>query len=137
MEAVRQLPLLRRVRGNALHSCGHSRVSHRASSYATSRMPDVAVYAARSAGTSVQIICSPRYVVSQAESVVAYQLLGSRGVAGFQRLDDGHVVADRALEAIVLDDGLPSDHPHVGEQILGQRQQHAVAREPDDALVEL
>jgi len=51
-------------------------------------------------------------------------------------LNDGHVIVDRAVGAVVLADRLAADHAHVGEQVLSQFGQHLVARELDDGLVE-
>src|SRR6187551_41479 len=72
-----------------------------------------------SAVMSVQIIRVFRHVLGEAERMISDEILGARGVAGFERLDDVHVVADRFLDAVLLDDGLATDHPHVGEQIFG------------------
>src|SRR5712671_6475964 len=47
------------------------------------------------------------------------------------------MVADRAVGAVLLADGLAPDHAHVGEQILGERDQHAVAAHADDGLMKL
>src|SRR6516165_2833992 len=69
--------------------------------------------------------------------MVAQKTLGAFGVARLQRLDDPHVIADRAIGAILLADGLAADHPHMREQVLRQREQHAVAAHAHDGLVEL
>src|SRR5438093_1688697 len=90
----------------------------------------------RSCG-SVQVVGVFRYVLGEAERMRAYQLLGASGVARLQRLDDMHVVVDRAVGAVLLADRLHADHPHMGEQVLGERNQHAVAAHADDGLVEL
>ena len=62
----------------------------------------------------------PLDVVGQIERVVADQALGELGVAGLERLDDVHVVDDRALGAIVLADHAAADRAHVHEQAVGQ-----------------
>src|ERR1035437_5093183 len=85
---------------------------------------------------SIEIIGKARHVISQAERVVAYQFFRAIGGARFQSLDDVDVVADRTVGAILLADGLAADHAHVGEQILGEVDQHGVAAEPDDGLME-
>src|SRR5688572_22147019 len=76
---------------------------------------------------SIQIVGVFLDVLGEAERVIANQLLGARGVARFERLDDVHVIADRFLDPVLLGDGLAPDHPHVGEQVRGQRNEHAVA----------
>jgi len=53
----------------------------------------------------------------------------------FESFDDVHVVADRAVGAILLADGLAPDHAHMGEQVFRQIDQHAVAAHADDGLV--
>ena len=63
-------------------------------------------------------------MLGKAERVIAHEVRGALGVARFQRLDDVHVIADRPLDAVFLANGLSSDHPHVGEQVLGQLDQH-------------
>src|SRR5271170_456703 len=84
----------------------------------------------------VEIIGVPGDVVGEPQRMVAHELLGARGVARLDRLDDVHMVADRAVDAVLLADGLAPDHPHMGEQILGQIYQHGVAAHADDGLVE-
>src|SRR5258708_13670463 len=85
----------------------------------------------------VQVVRVFRDMVGQAERVGAHQVLRTRGIARFERLDDVHVVADRAIRAILLADGLAADHAHMGEQVLRQIDEHAVAAHPDDGLMEL
>src|SRR5262245_34047385 len=70
---------------------------------------------------SVQIISVTLDVLGKAERVRANELLGARGVARLESLDDVHVVADRAVGAVLLADRLPPDHPHMREQVLGER----------------
>src|ERR671920_392943 len=48
------------------------------------------------------------------------EVLGALGVARLERLDDVHVVADRAVDAVVLADRGAADHAHVGEQVRRQ-----------------
>jgi len=69
--------------------------------------------------------------------VVTHQFFSAIGRAGFKCFDDVHVVADRAIGAILLADGRAADHAHMREQILGEVDQHVVAAEPDDGLVKL
>src|SRR3984893_17368187 len=68
----------------------------------------------------VQIIRVFLHVLGEAERVVAYEILGALGVARFERLDDVDMIADRAVDAILLADGLAADHAHVGEQVCRQ-----------------
>jgi hypothetical protein len=49
----------------------------------------------------------------------AHKVLGSHRIARLQRLDDVHMVADRAIGAVVLADRLAADHPHMREQVFG------------------
>src|SRR5215471_18879809 len=86
---------------------------------------------------SVQIIGVFLDVLGQPECVVAHEVLGALGVARLERLDDAQMVADRAVGAVLLADGLAPDHPHMGEQVLRERDEHAVAAHADDGLVEL
>src|ERR1700761_5586848 len=86
---------------------------------------------------SIQIIGVFGHVFRKAERVIAHQPLGTWRVACFQRFNDMDVIADRAVGAILLADRLAADHPHMGEQVLGEVEQHAVAAHPDDRLVEL
>src|SRR6266566_3689711 len=86
---------------------------------------------------SVQIVGVFLDVLGQAEGVVAHEVLGALGVARLERLDDAQMIADRAVGAVLLADGPAPDHPHMGEQVLRERDQHAVAAHADDGLVEL
>src|SRR6188474_245447 len=85
---------------------------------------------------SVKIIGVLGDVLGEAERMLAHQVLGALGVARLDRLDDVHVIVDRAVDAVVLADRLAADHAHVGEQVLGELDQHLVARELDNGLVE-
>src|ERR1700730_8480995 len=69
---------------------------------------------------SIQIIRVFLHMFGKAERVVAHQILGALGVARLERLDDVDVIADRAVDAILLADGLAADHAHVGEQVCRQ-----------------
>src|SRR6516162_3341705 len=51
--------------------------------------------------TSIEIVGVPSDMVGKSDRVLANQVLGARGVARLERLDDVHVVADRAGHAIV------------------------------------
>ncbi len=75
-------------------------------------------------------------MLGQAERMLAHQVLGAFGVARLEGLDDVHVIADRAFDAVVLADRLAADHTHMGEEILRQPNQHLVAAELDQRLVE-
>src|SRR4051794_11479095 len=66
---------------------------------------------------SIQIIRVFSHMLGQAERVVADEILGTLGVARFERLDDVDVIADRAVHAVLLADGLAADHAHMGEQV--------------------
>ena len=68
--------------------------------------------------------------------MLAHQILGALGVACFKGVDDVHVIADRAFDPVVLADRAAADHAHMGEQVLRQPDQHLVAAELDDGLVE-
>src|ERR1700754_2899602 len=70
---------------------------------------------------SIQIVGVFPHMLGKTERVIADKLLGARGIACLERFDDVHVVEDRPLNAILLDDGLAPNHPHVGEQVFGQR----------------
>src|SRR3954447_10729994 len=85
---------------------------------------------------SVQVVDRAFHVVGQVQCVVADEPLGKLAVAGLERLDDVHVVDDRALGPVVLADGPAPDRPHVDVQVLDELQDHRRLRELDDALVE-
>src|SRR5712675_889190 len=53
---------------------------------------------------SVQVVGVFSHVLGKTKRVRAHQLLGARGVARLQRLDDVHVIVDRAVGAILLAD---------------------------------
>src|SRR6185312_10074050 len=86
---------------------------------------------------SIQIIGVLGDMLGKAERMIAHQGLGAQRVAPFQRFDDVHVIADRAVGPVLLADGLAADHPHMGEQVLGELDQRLVAAQSDDALVKL
>src|SRR5262245_43563387 len=92
---------------------------------------------ASSGENSVEIVDVLGDVLGQAERMLADDVLGALGVARLERLDDVHVISDRAVGAILLADRLAADHVHVGEQVLRQADQHGVAAELDDGLVEI
>src|SRR5689334_22778428 len=92
---------------------------------------------ASSRANSIEIVGVLGDVLGQAERVLAHQVLGTLGVARLEGLNDVHVIADRAVGAILLADRLAADHVHVGEQVLGQADQDRVAAQPDDGLVEV
>src|SRR5215467_16310976 len=85
--------------------------------------------------TSVQMIGVARDMLGKAERVLAHQGLGPLGFAPFEGLDDVHMIADRSIGAVVFADRLAADHPHVGEQVLGEIDQHLVVTHLDDGLV--
>src|SRR5579862_699908 len=72
----------------------------------------------------------------QVERVLARQRLGSLGVAPLERLDDLHMIDDRALRAIVLADRRLANGAHVNEEIFRHIGDELVARKPDDRLME-
>src|SRR6476660_8270218 len=61
---------------------------------------------------SVQVVDRALHVVGQVQRVVAHEALGEVPVTGLQRLDDVHVVDDRALGPVVLADRPAPDRPH-------------------------
>src|SRR3954451_1933782 len=85
---------------------------------------------------SIEVVDRVLDVVGQVQGVVTDQALGELAVAGLERLDDVHVVDDRALGPVVLADGPAPDRPHMHEQVLDQLQDHRRLAELDDALVE-
>src|SRR3954462_5556863 len=84
----------------------------------------------------VQIIGVLGDVLGEPERMLAHQVLGAFGVARLERLDDVHVIADRALDAVVLADLAAADHAHMREQVRRQPDQRLVAAELDQSLVE-
>src|SRR5712671_1901663 len=84
----------------------------------------------------VKIVGVAGHVLGKPQGVVANESLSPPGIARLDRLDDVHMVADRTVGAVAFADGLAPDHPHVGEQVLGKINQHAVAAHADDGLVE-
>src|SRR3954471_12941220 len=86
---------------------------------------------------SIEVVDRVVHVVGQVQGVVSDQTLGELAVAGLERLDDVHVVDDRALGPVVLADGPAPDRPHMHEQVLDQLQDHRRLAELDDALVEM
>src|SRR3954452_10686636 len=85
---------------------------------------------------SIEVVDRVLDVVGQVQGVVTDQALGELAVAGLERLDDVHVVDDRALGPVVLADRPAPDRPHVDEQVLDQLEDHRRLAELDDALVE-
>src|SRR5579864_9671193 len=71
------------------------------------------------------------------ERVLPRQRLGALGIAPLQRLDDLHVIDDRALRAIVLADRRLANRAHMNEQVLGHVGEELITRQPDDRLMEL
>src|SRR3954453_67530 len=85
---------------------------------------------------SIEVVGRVLHVVGQVQCVISDQALGELAVAALERLDDVHVVDDRALGPIVLADGPAPDRPHMHEQVLDQLEDHRRLAELDDALVE-
>src|SRR4051794_14317103 len=85
---------------------------------------------------SVQVVDRALDMAGQVQCVVANEPLGELAVASLERLDDVHVVDDRALGPVVLADGPAPDRANVHEQVLDQLEDHRRLRELDDALVE-
>jgi hypothetical protein len=71
----------------------------------------------------------------ETQRVLARQPRRLVGVAPLQRLDDRHVIDDRARRAIVLVDRHLADRAHVDKQILGHLGEERAAAHPDDRLV--
>src|SRR6185437_15648641 len=70
------------------------------------------------------------------ERVLAGEALGLLGVAPLQRLDDIHVVGNRAPGAILLTDRRLADGADMDEEILGGALDGLIARKGDDRLME-
>src|SRR5918998_3740152 len=75
----------------------------------------------------------PVDVVRQIQRVLPDEALGELGVASLERLDDVHVVDDRALRTIVLPDHVAANGAHVHEQPCDQCADHRRAGKFDDA----
>src|SRR3954469_6409087 len=58
-------------------------------------------------------------VLAEPQRVLADEALGERRVAPLQGLDDRHVVADRALGAVVVEDRPVPDRLHVEKEVVG------------------
>src|SRR3954471_19394748 len=86
---------------------------------------------------SVQVVDRAFHMVGQVQCVVADEPLGELAVASLERLDDVHVIDDRALGPVVLADGPAPDRAHMHEQVLDQLKDHRRLAELDDALVEM
>src|SRR5919108_3988740 len=85
---------------------------------------------------SVQTSCGPLHVIGQIERVLADEALRELRVAGLERLDDVHVVDDRALRAAVFADHAAANGPHMHEEARHQAADFGGTAELDDALVE-
>src|SRR5919198_4153255 len=85
---------------------------------------------------SIQVVDRAFHVVGQVQCVVSDEPLGELAVAGLERLDDVHVVDDRALGPVVLADGPAADRPHMHQQVLDELEDHRRLAELDDSLVE-
>src|SRR5215211_754672 len=101
-----------------------------------SRLATPGVLACGERSLSIEVVDRVLDVVGQVQCVVTNEALGELAVAGLQRLDDVHVIDDRALGPVVLADGPAPDRPHMHEQVLDQLQDHRRLAELDDALVE-
>src|SRR5215218_9056770 len=86
---------------------------------------------------SIQVIDVLGDVFGQTKRMLAHQVLGTLSVARLKGLDDVHVVADGAIDPVFFADRLAADHPHVGEEVLGQTDEYLVAAQLDDRLVEV
>ena len=75
-------------------------------------------------------------VRGKVERMLADQSLGELGVAALERLDDAHVIDDRARGAVGLRNRHPANRAHVDEQVLDRLAHEMRARQPDDRLVE-
>ena len=69
---------------------------------------------------SIEVVDRVFHVVGQVQGVVTDKALRELAVASLARLDDVHVVDDRALGPVVLADGPAPDRPHMHEQVLDQ-----------------
>src|ERR1700754_3497133 len=89
----------------------------------------------RERSLSIQVVDRALHVVGQVQGVVTDEPLGELRVAGLERLDDVHVIDDRALGALVLADRPAADGADVHEQVLDELQDHRRLAELDDPLV--
>jgi len=90
----------------------------------------------RPTGHSVEEIAVLFDMRGQSHCVFAHQPLGRVGVALLQRGDDGAVIDDGALCAIVVGHRNGANRAHVDEQIVGQAGHQLHAAHSDDRLVE-
>src|SRR6185369_444799 len=79
------------------------------SSCSSAGFASAAASAMVSSRKSVQIIDVPGDMLGQAERMLADQVFGALGVACLERLDDVHVIVDRAVGPVVLADGGAAD----------------------------
>src|SRR5689334_4592882 len=86
---------------------------------------------------SVQIVGIAFDVLGKTERMVPHKFFRAARVARFQGFDNVHVVADRAIRPVLLDDRLAPDHAHVREEIFCEIDQNVVVAELDDALMKL
>src|SRR5215204_5320692 len=75
-------------------------------------------------------------VLAKPQRVLADEALGKRRVASLQGLDDRHVVADRALGAVVIEDRPVPDRLDVEKEVAGHGLEQLRAAEADQRLVE-
>src|SRR5687767_13488435 len=85
---------------------------------------------------SIQMNAVRLHMRGEVERVLPDQALGAVDVARLQRLDDGHVILDRALRPVVLGNGDLADGAHMDEQVLRQVGDQLALAQADDRGVE-
>src|SRR5947209_5542187 len=76
------------------------------------------------------------YVRGEIERMLAHEAFGELRIPALERLDDAHVIDDRARRAIALRDREPANRAHVYEQILDRLPHQVGPRQANDRLVE-
>ena len=74
-------------------------------------------------------------IVGKAQRVVTAKALGPFSVALLERVDDGEMILNRALGAVVTTDRKAANAAHMHENVLRHPPEHAGTREFDNRLV--
>ena len=75
-------------------------------------------------------------LAGKVERMLADQPLGELGIAPLERLDDAHMIDDRARGAVALRNRHLADRADMDEQVFDGLPHQVGAGEPDDRLVE-